>query len=465
MRRILKAVLLVAVLLAVVPVVSANHMQVEVSSENVVVHPAERETAVFNISITNTGDAPHTYNIGYTVSNPGWYFLPQITVRADPGETRSVPLEVTPDAQAVAGNVGVLIDVRSEGETAEKRVFFTIRRDVDILVTGLQTDRVSYRPSEVVRTNLTVKNVRREVTAENAYQAVFSMGDATKVVGLPSLTPGGTTTVSASFRLGPHDSGVKTLQAVVEQITGEKQEERTANIRIESVEQVDVSETSGWGIISGVRTLTAENTGNRLAEGVTVTGKVPAYLSYFVTTSRNPASTTTEAGTTTYEWRLGDIPPGEAREVVYRVNYWMPAAILLILLTIIAYGTWRYTRPHVVKKVYRREGKHTVHLRVENRSRRVIEDVVVKDTVPSVASLVQKFESSAPERIRQGDEETELEWRLGRMEPGEERVLTYAISPQVAVEGSMTLPPAHLQYYRNEREWTRHSGGATARFD
>lgn len=464
MRPRAKAVAVSVIILSAVQMGAAAHFAVDVDVEHPRVNPVEQESAIFNISIANNGDESGVFEVNYIVSNPGWYFLPQYRVTIDSGETRSVPLFATPNREAISGNKGVLIRVSSSGEVVEKRAFFTVRQDSDILITRLETNRVSYRPQETVNVTMRVRNVRDRLLSQNAYRAVFQLDDRRETVPLPAMDPAGSETVSAGFRIGQFESGVKTLEARIETIEGVPQATRTAKLEIEQVRNVVVSRSTRFLFAASARSVTAKNLGNVPASDMSLTADVPSYLTWFVSFSEDPVKTTQQAGTTTYTWDIGDLSPGDTRTVTYRVNYWVPAVIILILLVAALVAVWEHRRPHIVKRVYRKDGTHAVHLRVENRSGRVLDDVVVKDAVPGIASLIEKFDASPPERIRQGEEDTEMEWRLGRMEPGEERILTYTISPQVQVEGSVTLPPAHLQYHRGEREKQRHSHQVQADF-
>ncbi len=457
-----RLVVLLAVLLLWPAAVAAQEFTVDVKVKNAEVNPAEQEAARMKIAVRNTGQETRTFTINYNVANPGWYFLPNYTVTVPPGETRTSILYAEPEKEAVEGNIGVIITVSADGETVTRRPAYRIVRDRDIIITGIETDRTAYDPSDRVNVSLSVKNVRNQDLNANAYQAVFTLDGKRQTVAIPSLIASEPETLETSFVLGQYASGVKTLSAAVERIDGNVQARQTANIRIKEAEKVVKESERSSGLLTAEGRLWVQNKGNTPAESTSLSTALPFYLHYFSTFTPEPSDVQRSGGERVYTWDTGSLAPGDTATVRYRTNYWAPLLLVALLLGSIGFAVREYRKPHVVKRVYRKDGTNAVHLRVENRSGRHLENVVVKDFIPSICSLVEKFDGRVPEKIRKGGEMTELEWRLGALEPGEERILTYHISSQVAVEGEAMLPSAHLQYEANGRQRKRHSQPARA---
>lgn len=465
MRRWMRVLVLVSVLGLFASAASAQTFTVDVDVQNQTVVPENGETAEFHISITNEGSADRQFTASYTVSNPGWYFLPDYQVQVPAGETRTTVLYATPGKEAVAGSKAVIIRVKDpDGATVERTAFYTIDREIGVGVTGLSTDNTRYRPGETVNVAATVKNFRNAQLARGAYELVFDLDGETETAVVPGLRPGEEAELEAAFQLDRFDKGAMTMTARTQTIDGVRQDVRRATIRVAEVENVQVSGSDGGNMLAQEHTLTAKNAGNVKALDTEVEADVPSYMELFVAFSQKPDSSTAAQGITTYTWNLGDLEPGEEAQVSYTVNYWVPLLIAIILLAagFVAFRAWR--SPHIVKRVYRKEGRHSVHLRIENRSSRELSGVVVRDYVPSIASLIEKFDASPPQTIREGEEGTELEWRVGTMEPGEERILTYTLTPNVQVEDDVTLPSAHMQYEQRGSETKTHSHPVQADF-
>ncbi|MFB6294362.1 MAG: hypothetical protein ABEI97_01245, partial [Candidatus Nanohaloarchaea archaeon] len=464
MAAVTRAMLLLTVVSLLSAAAAGQQFTVDVDVQNPEINPSQDQTTRFNISVTNTGDTAETYTIRYNVANPGWYFLPKYTLALDPGETQHSILYADPPAEAVEGNIGVIITVASDGGEVTRRPSYRIVRDRDIIITGFSTDDTVYDPGTAVNVTLDIKNVRQQDLPANQYRAVFTMDGREKRVPIPSLIPSEPETLTSGFMLGQYANGMKTVEARVEQLDGTLQDSVSATVRVRETEKIVRDQARTASLFTTRRSFTVGNEGNTVSDPQTVSTTLPAYLAYFTTFTPEPSSAQQDGLQHRYTWNVGRISPGESVTVRYTVNKWVPALLLLLVLAAAGLAVREYRKPHIVKRVYRKDGTHSVHLRVENRSGSPIDDVVVKDFVPSICSLVEKFDASPPERIRDGGEVTELEWELGRFEPGEERILTYSISPQVQVEGEATLPSAHMEYVARGRHRKRHSHPSRADF-
>ena len=84
-------------------------------------------------------------------------------------------------------------------------------------------------------------------------------------------------------------------------------------------------------------------------------------------------------------------------------------------------------------------------LEVRNRTKHEIRDVEVRDFVPSIARVVERFDTLKP-RVKSTGSGTELRWSFESLKARDERVLTYRIKPVVDVIGHLHLPNAHVKY-------------------
>lgn len=461
-----KAILTAALLVLCLPVSAAADFDVSVTVENQVISPSDNVSTVFNVTVTNNGSASDRFYVDYLTSKPSWFSGPNpYLLELGPGESDSAIVTARPTETAVAGNQGVTFRVTNTAdERVEERAVFSVHRDRDIIISNLETDKTTYDPGEMVEVEATVKNLLNDDIHRNEYQVVFTLGGEQQTEPIPSLSKGGDAPLTASFPLKKFDVGVMEITVLAQDIDGNRQDTARATIEVRETENVQVQRQDRFRVVTEQRTITAENLGNVDAPDTTVSTTVTDYLAPFTSFDRAPDETHDGEGETTYVWQLGTLAAGDSVTVQYQVNYWAPVAILLVLVIAVVVGVRTYRQPHVVKKVHRKNGKHSVHLRVENRSSKTLDNVVVKDFVPGIATLVEKFDSSPPEKIREGDEGTEIEWRLGRMQPGEERILTYRISPQVEVEEHVSLPRALLTYKAGDSEKEQYSHHARADF-
>lgn len=462
-ENVVKGAALLFLVLSISSVAAAKGFSVDTDVDNRNVNPLKDESAEIHVSVTNNGAEKRTFAINYQASNPGWYFLPDYSLVVPAGETRNATLYAHPGKEALEGNVGVIITVSSDGEKVTKRPSYSIVRDRDLLITEMRTDSDSYRPGELVNATLDIKNVRSHDLGWNEYRAVFSMAGEAKTVPVPHMIAGQEERLEAAFQLDDQAAGNREVTVRVETLDGQVQDSRTANIGIEDTENIQVEQSTAFQLLTSEGRINITNDGNVESGITTVSTDIPGYLRFFTSFDTQPSEIWSQGWNTVYTWDVAALEPGESRTISYTVNHWVPVAILVLVLLSVGIAVREYRKPTIDKQVYTKNGTRSVHIRVKNRSGRTVDDMVVKDFIPSIHSLVEKFDASPPDRIRRGEETTEVEWRLGRFEPGEERILTYSIRPQVEVEGDVTLPSAHLEYESRGTEKKRHSHPARAR--
>jgi len=128
-------------------------------------------------------------------------------------------------------------------------------------------------------------------------------------------------------------------------------------------------------------------------------------------------------------------------------NVWL-ALIVIGAAVIVAF---KYVfKVSVIKKVRLigplAKGKEIiVSLDVRNRSLGEVKDVAVRDSVPSVAEVVERFETIRP-TVKRTTTGTALIWKFDALKAGEERVLTYRIKPTVEILGTLRLPAASVMF-------------------
>ena len=123
--------------------------------------------------------------------------------------------------------------------------------------------------------------------------------------------------------------------------------------------------------------------------------------------------------------------------------------IVILILGIIITLTYQYiTRPLLDKKysgLLEGEKELKIMLSVRNQGRRTIKNVIVKDTIPPLARVIKEFDTLTPE-IKIKSSGTELIWKLEKIRPREERLLTYKIKPLIDVIGKLKLPKSYFTY-------------------
>jgi hypothetical protein len=153
-----------------------------------------------------------------------------------------------------------------------------------------------------------------------------------------------------------------------------------------------------------------------------------------------------------YYWQK-ELKPGESYKIELTTNWLIPLLIIAAAF-ILAFFINVYKRSHVIVRkrvtfVRAKGGQFGLRVSLHVRGRAFVERVKVYDRIPAIAKLYERFGAIQPSRF---DEATKrLEWNLGNLDRGEERVLSYIIYSKVGVVGKFELPKAAAVYEKDNR--------------
>jgi len=102
------------------------------------------------------------------------------------------------------------------------------------------------------------------------------------------------------------------------------------------------------------------------------------------------------------------------------------------------------------KKLISEGSEFTVGVEVKNSTGREINNLVVKDFIPTV--FTAKDAQGIRADKRKTDFGTTLTWRISSIRNGEERLFSYKIVPVLGVGGQMSIPSASVTYERNGKQ-------------
>ncbi len=180
--------------------------------------------------------------------------------------------------------------------------------------------------------------------------------------------------------------------------------------------------------------------------------KYPFYQDLFVSFQPEP-ETTTENGKEFYVWSQ-ELEPQETFEITITENYRIPVFIFFALVIAIV-GYYVFRSPIVISKrsvaVDTDSDKTAIKviLEVKNRSNKPVSNVTVLDKLPNIADFVKKEEPGTlqPEKVVSSESKgTSIRWELPRLEPHEERIISYQAKCKLQIIGGMKLPPSKVKF-------------------
>ncbi|MFB6189945.1 MAG: hypothetical protein ABEJ91_00005 [Candidatus Nanohaloarchaea archaeon] len=392
----------------------------------------------FLVKVENT--APEAKIFQVSVSPYTSWFYTESSRIVPAGENHTFELIVTPPEQAIQQNYRFDAAVTAGGKTEKFTDYFTVEREEDLLIKAFSSDQKSYRPGETARLQVTVLNTAPYHVKDYRLRARI-LNSATEKQGLP-LPPGSSGRLALNIAIPENAPPGETPVRISVIRNDEVRQTINQTISVERIRRIERSADSDNRLLFYTRTSTIENSGN-FPVNATINETLPDYLKPITSFSPEPEEAAPGEDTTVYSWsyRLG---PGESRSVSYTTDYWIPGSILVLLVAGLLVLKKVRTRVSFEKRARETEEGVKVHIELENHSGDPVKDVTVRDFVPDIASVVEKFPMATPV-IRRTSNGTRLSWEIEELEPGSQRVFEYTIQPMFEVEGGVELPAAKLE--------------------
>ncbi len=225
---------------------------------------------------------------------------------------------------------------------------------------------------------------------------------------------------------------------------------KSTSLKVNEVKNVVTSEAESNYVVLKRTMTTITNDGNIASDSFFYNKSVPSYLSVFFEPATGPSSTSYISGNTVYSWQVPQLKPGEDFLVSYRINFvnpWTIAIVAAIALYVIYLNFYSLAavKSYYLKGPLAKDKEVAVSVEVKNRGYREVRDIVVRDKVPAVAKLEERFETLRP-LTRKLTDGTELTWRMDAIKPRETRVLTYRIKPVMEILGTLNLPEVKVSF-------------------
>ncbi|MEM3877720.1 MAG: hypothetical protein QXW07_04420, partial [Candidatus Woesearchaeota archaeon] len=160
-------------------------------------------------------------------------------------------------------------------------------------------------------------------------------------------------------------------------------------------------------------------------------------------------------------WNV-EVQPRSEQKITMTTNYRGIALLLIAIAGLIA--AYYYLKPPVemtkkAKVIVQEEGgiaELKVLINIKNRGKNSIHNLRVVDIVPDIADVEDNFQAGTikPDNITKNIASgTLIKWNIERMEPYDERLISYKIKSRLAIVGSFRLKPAVARYTINNKEY------------
>lgn len=430
----------------------------------------EDEPALYNITITNHDDEDAVFR--FTLSPAyigGWSSFPA-SFRVSAGEQESVVLRLHQKTfQRGIYTVQVNVRIGTDIVTSENlRVTvspeaiggfpLSVRTDVTLPDQFDPRNSLTIQQEVVNRNSRNINRVDISLVSdffEENYHLSLSPREETSrqfTYDINPLTPPGTYFVRSTAR---------------DPETGEALSTNRFNLNVIAYSEIVESEESSWNWFKLERTVTLRNDGN-----IDVEHEYTHDLNLIerlLSSSDEEFEVTKINGSNVLMWDV-TFEPGEQKEISLDTDYRLPL-ILLILFATIMFAYLKLRSPLVMVKgaLTRKKDEESKDLKVRiflrNRSNKAIYNITISDKLPKITEYVpsQSLGSLKPSRVKKSSKKgTHLYWDIEKLEPQEERILTYKAKSQLPVVGNITLQPTKAKFEEeNGRERTTISKNVT----
>ena len=173
----------------------------------------------------------------------------------------------------------------------------------------------------------------------------------------------------------------------------------------------------------------------------------------FTTFNQEPLIVERKGFNVNYVW-TETLQPSDIITIKSRTSYIYPLLIFIVAIILI-YGFKRYLQTKVeVKKtvnhVKTKGGEFALKIRINVKARKHVENASLIDKIPGMVKVYEKFEKGTREPDKKDTKNRRLQWNIGDLNAGEERVFSYIVYSKIGFVGKFSLPPATLVFEKGD---------------
>ncbi len=309
----------------------------------------------------------------------------------------------------------------STGEVLEKTLLLRVKQITNALIKDFKLSCTDCL--DEIEISGTIYNVGSESVD---LLLILKTGEQTKTIDIGLIPIFGRKEFETTFSLKGWQPGDYAVEAKLIDADGRKMYEEFGSFKIPLIENLIYDKDVSSTIFGSTITVTATNKGNDAVEVDLESVTPKAWYSIY----SGPSPTGMAIGDH-YLWQF-ILQPEETKSITYSEIYWPTYVIIFFIIAIVGLVYWQASPFDFSKVIHGRRriksGKDiSVSLHLKNKGK-AIDRAVVKDVVPPGFAITSKFETVKPV-IRKIGDGVELNWKVGKLKPHEERVLHYTIKP------------------------------------
>jgi len=433
---------------------------ISVRAEDILITSPEKSVTVY-AGKTNTLDVLVKNNRGVTDTfyfslwgGPSvWTTLDVPWVSLDADKTTDVTLKIEPPRDAEIGTHVLTFSVLSlNSDVSEsKDIYLDVLRGSDIFITDIELEKQTFKPGDTIIMKPILSNLNKNDALEALVSTRILKDDLVvqKFDESIKIEPRTSKKLTYSFEVkNINEPGDYEIKVVAKNELNKILDERKTTFKIETIHKIDEEKETKNSVLYSDAVIRITNNGNSIEKNFYVTESMPAISKNFFYPEIEPASEEEKENRIIYEWLIDELKPGQTITIRYQLRFTSVVVTACILIIAVIWIVWLFFKP-MIKKDYigllTGSQEITVSLTLKNKSRKTIKNVIIKDIVPPLASVIKKFGTLEPKIVRKA-KGTELTWKIKQIRPKEERVITYKIRPVIEITGGFKLPKAFFTF-------------------
>ncbi|MEM5766416.1 MAG: hypothetical protein QW423_02170 [Candidatus Aenigmatarchaeota archaeon] len=392
--------------------------------------------------------------------------LEKYTLTLEPGENKSLKVyfEIPECVEEISSSFAITAISRKNEEVRDSKnlILGTIRK-YGVCIYELKLDKTRVDPGENLKIEVLLKNPSESLSQPFSLQTkVMFNGEIFKMFDdyIETIEGKTTKTIDHTVEIGKYQApGMYTVEVLLKDKFGTILNKKKTQFNVATVnmsENLPIIKSTKYGFLVQTVEMTVKNEGNVPTTSLYVYENIPLFMKVFFFPKKEPVLEETKENRVVYTWFVPPLNPGQTYTITYEISTWNAVLITIVLIVIIVYSFVNIFNISIEKKhralgPITREREITIMLEVKNRTRNEIKDVLIRDFVPGIAKVVEKFDTLRP-TLRKVANGTEIVWRIPSLAAGDERVLTYRIKPIIDIVGTLKLPKAYLKFMDKKKE-------------
>jgi len=444
-------------------VMAVDDVELEISPSEITINTSETKTV--DIIITNNQAVEDTFLLSVWPGTTWGGVTPDLgksRVKIPAGSTSTVKLylSVSSKADEIITNFRVTArSATSEDVSTKADVTVRIKRKSLVYISDVKLDKYVLDPEDCITTTASITNMG-DFSGDYKIQTTIKRGTSIiqrfddEIIGLEGKS---VQLISSNYCFEKYaEAGTYSIEVVLRTNINKFVDSWETQIRLSKVPNLVLRKSVIYTPFVQMKTIKIKNEGNIIESNFSVTETVSEFVSKFFYPIDTPTTVKSVEGKVVYSWVVEKLEPGAETQIKYEIRFisiWI-SGIALALVVFFAFS--HVYRPRIKKSVrflgpLKRGKEIVVLLEVKNSTIHEITNIVIRDSLSPIASLLEKFDTMAP-AIKKSEAGAVLTWKMRALKPLEERVLTYRIKPKVEIIGSMRLPRATMEFVNHKKE-------------